>query len=61
MDKSVAELSQLISDFGDLFLVECFSDSVGRLNSLLVPFFGSFSSLVFKLFDEVLFAPSDLA
>jgi hypothetical protein len=54
-------LGQLISDFGDLFLVEGFSDSVGLLDSLLVPFLSSFSSLVFELFDEVLLAPSDLA
>lgn len=26
-----------------------------------MPFFGSFCSLVFELFDEVLFSPSDLA
>ena len=54
-------MSQLVSDFGDLFLVEGFSDSVGLLDSLLVPFLSSFSSLSFQLFDEVLFSPSDLA
>ena len=60
-NKSVSELGQLVSDFGDLFLVEGFSDCVGLLHSLLVPFLGSFSSLVLELLDEVLLAPSDLA
>ena len=54
-------MGQLVSNFGDLFLVEGFSDSVGLADSLFVPFFGSLSSLAFQLFDEVLFSPSDLA
>ncbi len=59
--RSESVFGELVSNFGDLFLVKGFSDSVGRLDSLLVPFFGSFSSLAFQLLDEVFFSPSDLA
>ena len=61
MYKSVPILSQLVSDFSNLFLVESFSYSIGLLNSLFVPFLSSFSSFWFELFNEVLFSPSDLA
>ena len=53
-------MGQLVSDFSYLFLVEGFSHGVGSLDSLLVPFLSSVSSLTFKLINEVLLAPSDL-
>ncbi len=59
--RSKSVLGQLISDFGDLLLIQSLSDSVGLWYSLLVPFLGSLSSLAFQLFNEVLLAPSDLA
>jgi hypothetical protein len=59
--RSESVLSQLFSNFGDLFLVEGFSEGVGLLDSLFVPFFGSLSSLAFQFFDKVLLSPSDLA
>lgn len=59
-NQSISIFSQLGSDLGNFSCIDRLSNSGGLLDSSLVPGESSFFSLVFQLFDELLFSPSDL-